>query len=198
MRRWLTRTPMFLLCTFMTFTVTAPTRFEAHAVELDGGQIPTTAQAGGKILYLNGYGLRTYSVLGVHIYAASLYLEHPNTNAEAIIHSSETKLLTVRFEHNVSIDQAQNSWKTGLDNNCVAPCHLDPEDVQRFLSQVPAMHSGDNFNLLFTQNVATVSVNGQQIGTISRRQFAEAVLATFLGPNPASPSLKQELLRGHS
>jgi chalcone isomerase-like protein len=189
---------MFLLCTFMTFTVTAPTRFEAHAVELDGGQIPTTAQAGGKILYLNGYGLRTYSVLGVHIYAASLYLEHPNTNAEAIIHSSETKLLTVRFEHNVSIDQAQNSWKTGLDNNCVAPCHLDPEDVQRFLSQVPAMHSGDNFNLLFTQNVATVSVNGQQIGTISRRQFAEAVLATFLGPNPASPSLKQELLRGHS
>jgi hypothetical protein len=187
MRRWLCAVPIIIL----------PFLFAAHAAELDGTQIPTTLQVGGKTLYLNGYGLRTYSILGIHIYAASLYFEHPSTNPDEIIHSPETRLLMVRFEHDVSIDQARDSWKTGLANNCLPPCRLDPEDVQRFLSQVPAMHSGDNFNLLFTQNGATISVNGQQIGTIPRRQFADALLATFLGPNPASPPLKQELLRGH-
>jgi hypothetical protein len=59
------------------------------------------------------------------------------------------------------------------------------------------MHGGDNYSLLFTQNNATVTVSGRQIGKISSPQFAEAMLATFLGPEPASPTLKQELLRGH-
>ncbi len=173
------------------------TWFAAHAADLDGVQVPATLQAGGKTLYLNGLGLRTYSILGIHIYAASLYLEHLSTNPQEIIQSPETKLLAVRFEHIVSADQARNSWRTGLENNCIAPCQLDPHDVETFLSQVPEMHAGDNFYLLFTQNGATVTVNGQQIGTIPRRQFAEAILATFLGPHPASPTLKHELLAGH-
>ncbi len=98
----------------------------------------------------------------------------------------------------MSAEEAQKPGARGLDNNCIAPCHLDPEDVAKFISQVPAMHTGDNFNLVFTPNGGTVSVNGHEIGTISRRQFADAVLATFLGLNPASPTLKQELLKGHS
>ncbi len=44
-------------------------------------------------MHLNGSGLRTYSILGIHIYAASLYLEHLSTDPEHIIHSPETKLL---------------------------------------------------------------------------------------------------------
>jgi Chalcone isomerase-like len=196
-RRWLSLAPTTFLCASMMFMFNSLCHFAARAAQLDGVQLPDTLQVAGKTLHLNGYGLRTYSIVGVHIYAASLYVEHPSTTPEQIIRSLETKLLMVRFEHDVNTEQARNSWKTGLENNCVAPCHLDPEDVQRFLSQVPAMHSGDNFNLLFRQDGATVSVNGQQIGTITHRQFADAVLATFLGPNPASPALKQELLRGH-
>ena len=186
------------LCAFVIFMATALTGLEAHAAQLDGVQVPDTLQVLGKTLYLNGSGLRTYSILGIHIYAASLYLERLSTDPNAIIHSPETKLLTVRFEHAVSAEEAQKAWRTGLENNCTAPCYLDPQDVARFLSQVPAMHTGDNFNLIFTSSGGTVTVNGQQIGTISRRQFADAVLATFLGPSPASPALKQELLRGHS
>jgi hypothetical protein len=178
--------------------VVTPISFVARAAELDGVQLPATLQVGGKTLYLNGFGLRTYSILGIHIYAASLYLEHLSADAGEIVRSTDMKLLRTRFEHDVSTDQARNSWRTGLANNCIAPCRLDPGDLETFLSQVPAMHSGDNFDLLFTRDGATVSVNGQQIGIIPRRQFADAILATFLGPNPASPSLKQELLRGHS
>jgi Chalcone isomerase-like len=43
-----------------------------------------------------------------------------------------------------------------------------------------------------------VTVGGHTVGTVSKPQFAQAMLATFLGPKPGSPSLKHDLLRGHS
>ena len=91
---------------------TALVWFAAHAAELDGVQLPDPVQVDGTWLHLNGFGLRTYSLLGIR-------------------------------------------------------------------------HS------------AIVSVGGQQIGVISQPQFADAMLATFLGTEPASPKLKRELLQGH-
>jgi hypothetical protein len=195
MRRWLSLVPISFCCSFLIIAVTW---FVAHAVELDGVQVPDRLQVDGKTLYLNGFGLRTYSIFNVHIYAVGLYLEHLSSDPEQIIVSPETKLLTVRFEHDVDANQARNAWRQGLEKNCTSPCRLDPHDVEIFLAEVPAMHVNDTFHLLFEQNTATVTVNGKQLGTITHHQFAEAVLATFLGPDPASPALKQELLGGHS
>ena len=100
--------------------------------------VPNTIQADGKTLQLNGFGLRIYSIFRVHIYVAGLYVEHLSTDAEAILQSPETKLVTVHFVHNVSAEAARDSWRTGLENNCRAPCQLDPADIARFLAQVPA------------------------------------------------------------
>jgi hypothetical protein len=170
----------------------------ARSAELDGVQLPDKVEADGRTLQLNGYGLRTYSLLGIHIYIAALYLQHPSSDAEEIMRSADTKLLLVKFERNVSADDSRKAWREGLENNCRAPCQLDPGELARFLAEIPAMHAGDNYSLLFTPQGATVSVSGQQIGTISQPAFAEAMLATFLGPRPASPKLKQELLNGHA
>lgn len=169
----------------------------AQAAELAGVQVPDTFQVDGRTLYLNGFGLRTYSILGVHIYVAALYLEHMSTDAGEIIGSPETKLLTVKFVRSITADEARKAWAEGLENNCTAPCRLDPEDVERFLAAMPAMHVGDDYFLVFTPNGATVTASGQLIATITKRPFARAMLATFLGPKPASPKLKQELLSGH-
>ena len=178
--------------------VVAPARLAAHAVELDGVQLPDTVQVDGKALQLNGYGIRTFSFLEIHVYIASLYLEHLSTDPEAILRSPETKLLKVRFQRSVSAERARKAWREGLENNCIPPCHLDPQDVERFLAQVPAMEAGDDFTLLFTPRGAVVTAGGKQLGVVSQPQFAEAMLATFLGPKPGAPSLKRELLRGHS
>ena len=177
--------------------VWSPVRVAARAAELDGVQLPGTLQADGKTLQLNGFGLRTYSIFGIHIYVAALYLEHLSTDADAVLQSSETKFLTVHFVHNVSAEAAREAWRTGFAKNCVAPCHLDPEDVARFLAELPAMPEGASISILFTQHGATVTVNGRQYGEIPKPMFARAVLATFLGRAPASPSLKAELLQGH-
>lgn len=156
--------------------------------------LPETLQVDGRTLQLNGFGLRTYSLLRLHVYVAALYLRHPSSDPEQILESRETKLLTVRFVRSVSAGEARNAWRKGLRNNCQAPCQLDPGDVARFLAAVPAMHAGDDYSLLFTRRGATVRVNGHLMGIISQPQFAEAMLATFLGPRPGSETLKRGLL----
>ena len=178
--------------------VTVPVSFAARAAEFDGVQLPDTIEAGGRTLRLNGFGRRTYSILGIHIYIASLYLEHPSTDPAAILRSPETKMLIVRFERSISAEDARKAWRDGLQNNCQPPCQLDPQDVATFLASVPAMQEGEVFSLLFTQRGATVTAGGRLVDVISKPQFAEAMLATFLGPRPASPRLKEDLLRGHA
>jgi len=182
----------------MIAAVILPVWLAAHAAELDGVQLPATLQVDGKTLQLNGYGLRTFSIFDIHIYVAGLYLEHLSTNPDEILRSPETKLVTVKFKRDVSVEQARNAWRVGLQNNCVAPCQLDPEDVEKFLAVIPAMQTGDSYDLVFTPHGATVTVGGQLVGTVTRPQFAEAMLATFLGPKPASPRLKRDLLKGHA
>jgi hypothetical protein len=156
--------------------------------------MPNTRVANGAQMRLNGIGLRTFSFLGVRIYVAGLYLERPNDNADAIIHSSDTKLLDIHFLRNVDAQDARNAWKESLEQNCRAPCHLEPNDERRFLAAVPSVHSGDVSTLLFTERGVHITLNGRPLGDILDRQFAELMLATFIGPEPPTPRLKRELL----
>jgi len=178
-------------------TLCAPLRFAAHAAELDGVQIPPALQVDGTTLQLNGYGLRTYSIFAIHIYVAALYLEHPSTDPSAILQSPDTKLLTVRFVHDVGVEAARDAWRKGFAQNCLPPCRIEPEDLAHFLAEVPAMHAGENFSILFNRQGATVTANGVHYGVIPNSEFARAMLATFLGPEPASAALKAALLHVH-
>jgi hypothetical protein len=177
--------------------VILPVCFAARAAELAGVRVPEMMQADGHTLRLNGFGLRTYSILRIHVYVAALYLQYPSADPRQILDSPETKVLTVRFLRDVGADTARKAWSDGLENNCLAPCHLDPNDVARFLAVMPAMHDGDNYSFLFTQRGVTVTIGGQPVGVISNPVFARAMLASFLGPNPGSVDLKQDLLAGH-
>ena len=169
-----------------------------EAADIGGVHVPDIEQVNGKNLHLNGAGRRTYSFLDIHIYIASLYLEHPSAAPEQIIRSPETKLLEVTFERDIGAEDARSSWRVGFANNCLAPCHLPAAETDAFIAGVPAMHKGDRFRLLFQQNSATITVNDQPIGVVTDPELANAILATFLGPKPASPSLRQALLAGHS
>ncbi len=166
----------------------------ARAADLNGVAMPDTQIADGTQMHLNGIGLRTFSVLRIPVYVAGLYLERRNDNPDAIMHSTETKLLDIRFLRDVDAEAARKAWLDGLEGNCKKPCSLDPRDVQRFLAAVPAVHNGDETTLLFTPNGVGVRLNGQPMGAITDPHFAEIMLATFIGVEPATPRLKRELL----
>jgi hypothetical protein len=167
----------------------------ADAATLDGVTMPSARVADGTNLRLNGIGLRTYSVFGVRIYVAGLYLEQPSSDSDSILRSPEKKLLDIRFLRDGDAAHARRAWQDGFDGNCRPPeCSLNPQDVARFLASVPAIHRGDETVLLFTDAGALVTFNGRPLGEIADRHFAETLLATFIGPAPPTPQLKQALL----
>jgi hypothetical protein len=94
----------------------------------------------------------------------------------------------------VDAQDITKAWQESLEQNCRAPCHLDPNDEQRFLAAVPSVHRGDASTLLFTARGVHITLNGRPLGDILDRQFAELMLATFIGSEPPTPRLKRELL----
>ena len=166
----------------------------ARAAEIQGVALPDTHVVGGTQLRLNGIALRTYSWLRVNVYVAGLYLEHLSHDAGAILHSPEKKLILVRFVRDVDAEKARDAWREGFEGNCRPPCHLAPGDVARFLEAVPTMHAGDVSTLAFTPAGLEIATNGRSMGTITDPNFAHAVLATFIGPEPPTERLKSGLL----
>jgi Chalcone isomerase-like len=166
----------------------------AHAADLEGVSMPDTRVVDGVQMRLNGIGLRTYSVLGIRIYVAGLYLERRSGDPNTIIHSQQRKLLDIRFLRDVGAADAQTAWQESFEQNCKSPCYLDPHDLQRFLTAVPSTHKGDDSTLLFTSEGVHVTFNGRPMGDIPDPQFAELMLATFIGAVPPTPRLKRELL----
>jgi Chalcone isomerase-like len=76
----------------------------ASAAELDGVVMPDTHDVAGYHLTLNGLALRTYSVLRVHVYVAGLYLERRSSDGDAILNSSQPKLLRFVFLRDVDAE----------------------------------------------------------------------------------------------
>ena len=121
---------------------------------------------------LNGIGLRTFSVLGIRIYVAGLYLERRNGDPDTILHSPERKLLDIRFLRDVDAEDARKAWQESFEQNCKPPCYLDPHDMQRFLAAVPSVHKGDGSTVLFTSRGVHITFNGRLMGDIPDPQFA--------------------------
>jgi hypothetical protein len=167
----------------------------AQAAVLAGVTMPDSQVVDGTQLVLNGIGLRTYSILGIKIYVAGLYLAQRSNNAESILNSPGPKVLDIRFLRDVDAEEAHKSWRNGFANNCRPPeCSVDQRDVEEFVSRVPAVHDGDESRILFTSKGARLTLNGQLMGNIADPHFAQVLLRTFLGPAPPTPRLKRELL----
>ena len=182
-----------LLVALMGLALLSPGR----AAELDGVTLPDWQYVGSTRLLLNGIGLRTYSIFRIPIYVAGLYLVHLESDPDKILHSTDMKLLDIRFVHDVSPEMSRSAWREGFEQNCVAPCPLRPEDVERFLAAVPAQYKGDHYTILFTPAGAEFTVNGHPLASIADPVFAEEILATFIGPQPPTARLKRELLGSH-
>ena len=54
------------------------------------------------------------------------------------------------------------------------------------------MHRGDDLTLLFTSEGVHVTFNRRLMGDIPDQQFAELMLATFIGAAPPTPRSKRE------
>jgi hypothetical protein len=169
----------------------------ARAARIADVEFPDRITIDGKSLALNGVGLRTKLVFKV--YAGALYAEKTSADATTLIRSDQAKRMVLHFIHD-AVDRGKlvDAWKEGFEENSKGSMALLRPSIDKFNSWMDDVKKGDRIEVTYLPGKGTsVSVKGQEKGTIEGKEFADAVFAIWLGQHPAHEGLKKGLLGGH-
>ncbi|AMK11926.1 chalcone isomerase family protein [Pseudodesulfovibrio indicus] len=166
----------------------------AMGAEKAGVTLPDAVDVGGARLVLNGIALREKFVFDV--YVAGLYLVEKSNDPEAILKKDAPRMLVMHFVRDVDAKAINEAWMEGLEANVK---DVTPELREKF-GQLAAMMTDvkDGQAMGFTYDPASgtdVMVAGQPRGGIPGKDFADAILATWIGPKPGpGKGFKQQIL----
>ncbi len=167
--------------------------FDLHSGTLNGVTLPDTIQARGTPLVLNGMGLRTK--YGMKIYVAGLYLQQKSPDPDAIVKSDTPKRIVMQFLHGASKSQMADAFSESFRDNTPDAEAALKADVDRFLGQLDAVHSGDQMAFTYIPGTGTIFVlNGGEKLTVPGPAFAQLLFSVWFGPKPPNPELKKGLL----
>lgn len=165
----------------------------AQAGELAGVKVPDTVDVGGKSLVLNGMGLR--EKYWFDIYVGSLYLPAKTTSARSAIDDDVPKRIQMNFIYrNVTKAQQIEAIDEDLAHDPATAQKLKAE-WDKFKGWYTDMAAGDVAVYDYVPGVGTtVTVKGQNKGTIAGADFMKALWNVYLGANPPTANLKSGML----
>jgi hypothetical protein len=182
--------------TVMSFAVAVfilTSTFNLHASSLAGVTLPDSAQVDGKVLVLNGVGLRTEFM--VKVYVAGLYLEQKSQDPSAIIKANAFKRIVMQFLHDASKKQMADAFDGSFKENAPDAEQTMKADVDRLLGALEPVKVGDQ--MVFTYVPATgttLTINGKEKLTIAGPAFGPVLFSVWLGPKPPTANLKKGIL----
>ena len=166
----------------------------AFAGEKGGVQMPDNIQVEGKALVLNGMGIREATILNIDVYVAGLYLESKSQDSSAILGSTQTKRLVLKFVREVERGDITKAWNEGFERNSSDSLPALQDRINTLNSWMAAMAVGDSMQFTYAQGKGLeVVVKGATKGTIPGDDFARAFLAIWLR-KPPNKGLKAGLL----
>ncbi len=167
----------------------------ALAVEVAGVNMPETATVEGKTLKLNGAGLRKKAIFKV--YAAGLYVETPSKDASAILASNEMKSMRLHLLRSLKGSKISEAIEEGFERNSKSELPKLKPRLDKLAAMIPDVEEGDEIVMTWVPDKGTkVTVRGTDRGLIEGRDFADALLAVWVGPVPVQEDLKKALLGG--
>ncbi len=179
----------------LVLLLVAAVAFPAQAAELAGVSMPDTTEVGGQTLHLNGMGLR--KKLFIKVYVAGLYLAEGGSNAATILSSEGPRHMEMHFLYDVSQEKLCDAWKEGLENNTPGAAAAVKKDFDTLCGLMADMEKGQRMAYTYVPGEGTtVSVLGETQGTIAGKEFADALFACWIGPEPPSEDFRDGLLGG--
>ena len=168
------------------------------ARDVDGVNIPDSYSLKGekKPLVLNGAGYR--KKFFIKVYVGALYLAQPLNRADRILDADLPRVMLLHFVRDVSANQLADGWREGFANN---QSSFDIQGLRSRLGEFSSMmrdvKAGDSLRLeLLPRGDTRVWFNDNLRGTIGGVDFQRALLAVWLGKNPADGDLKRALIGG--
>lgn len=166
----------------------------ARALQVDGVNLPDTFTYEGQTLVVNGAGTRLYSFLRVKVYTAALYMGFKSSDPAEILSSQLPRVIHLAMRVDAKREDAMEAWAYYLKNNCSSPCRVNAQSRSRFLEAQSNLKEGETETYFFTAQGLTLLRNGQQVLNLPDADFANLVLAGWLGREPTTEALKAKLL----
>jgi len=162
----------------------------AHAGELAGVTLPDTATVAGSAVHLNGMGLREKYYFDV--YVGALYLASRTESDAAAIRADEPKRIVMHFLYaEIPKPKLVGSFEEGFSS---ADASLSAS-IDQLNGWMETVHAGDEILFDYAPGSGTtVTVKGQQKGTIAGSAFMQALWSVYLGPKPPTAKLKRGML----
>jgi hypothetical protein len=165
------------------------------AKEVAGVNVPESTTVEGKTLHLNGAGLRKKVVFKV--YVGGLYVETPSKDAATLTSSDQVKRMQLSVLRSLSSQQVNEAIEEGFEKNSKAQLAALKPRLAKLATMIPNVEKGDEILLTYVPGKGTVvSAKGAEKGVIEGKDFADALFAVWLGPNPVQEDLKKALLGG--
>lgn len=165
------------------------------ARDVAGVSLAPTVTVDGRTLSLNGAGLRTRFFFKV--YVIGLYVEHPSTDAAAILGADEMRRADLRLLRALPGPEIADAIGRAFEQNAGAAAPALHDRLTRFEAMFPSVAVGDTITLTYVPGTGvTVAVNGRAAGTIPGKDFADVLFSVWIGAAPIDAALKQALLAG--
>ncbi len=168
-------------------------------VLIAGTRLPATRQVDGRLLVLNGAGLR--SLLMLKVYVAALYVTRPARTAEAVLFSPETRAVELIIKRSIDAGTILDSFHGALRQNLRRDLYqsLSPrfDELDTAIRHIRHTREGDSLCLEFGEDGNThIRFNGEHRATLNGEGLAAGLLSLWLGDKPVQDSLKKALLGG--
>lgn len=164
-------------------TALAPFAPPAHAAALAGVNLPDSLKVGDQDLALNGLGLRTKYFFKV--YVGALYLPARNGDAAKILAADEPRRMELHFLRGLSPAQICEGWDEGLAANRPGAGADLKAKFAELCKAMQAVEDGQTLALTYTPADGTkIEFGAIAKGTIAGKEFADALLACWIGDKP--------------
>jgi hypothetical protein len=155
----------------------------ANAGSLAGVTLADSAKAGDQTLVLNGMGLRTKYMFKV--YVAGLYLAAKEKEPAKILATDGPRRMVMHFVRSVSADKICEGWDEGLAANTPNASAELKKQFATLCTWMEQTQDGSEVTLTYTPGGGTsVDVGAKHKGILPGKEFADALLACWIGPKP--------------
>jgi hypothetical protein len=181
-----------LYCALLSLLLAVP----SFAATLAGVTLPDQAEVKGQKLPLNGIALR--KKFFIKVYVAGLYLDQKEKNPTKILGEDDPRRQVMHFLYSVTKDQMCDAWNDGLAANVPNASAEVKKSFTTLCGWMEPIKEGKELVLTYVPGEGTqVEVNGKVKGTLPGKPTADAILSTWIGPNPdPGADFKKALLGG--
>lgn len=168
----------------------------AAAGTAGGVTMADTATAGSSSLVLNGMAVRTK--LFIKVYVGGLYLPAMEKDAAKILAADAPRRMDMHWLYGVDKAKVCEGWAEGLSLNTPNASATLKSAFDTLCGYMSDTSSGDKLIFTYVPGTGTtVEVKGEMKGTIPGKDFADALLACWIGPKPGpGADFKKALLGG--